>query len=110
MCFFDQYVHDCGDYKWGPFRQHCAKEYRTGETCGMKLIMATYRIPQSCKICDKLETKYNRVRKEQERVIRWQKEGGKKKASIENACDNIRHLESEINSLKKQRQDKQDRL
>lgn len=110
MCFFDQYVHECGDFKWGPFRQHCAKEYRTGETCGMKLIMATYRVQQKCKICDKMDTKWNRRRKEEERIKRWRKEGGKKKASIEAAEDNIAHLDSEIQSLMRQRQEKADRL
>jgi len=110
MCFFDQVVHECGDYKWGQFRQHCAKEYRTGETCGMKLIMSTYRIQQKCKICDKMDTKWNRRRKEEERIKRWRKEGGKKRASIEAAEDNIKQLDTEIHNLMKQRQDKLDRL
>lgn len=111
MCFFDQYVHQCGDYKWGSFRQHCAKEYRTGETCGMKLVMLSYQQPGNCKICDKINTKWNRRIKEVERIKRWEHEGGKsRKASIEAAHDNISQLDREINSLQKQRQERQYRL
>ena len=107
MCFFDQYQFECGDYKWGPFRQHCAKEYRTGETCGMKLVMATYSAPGGgkCKLCTKLETKYNRKRKEEDRIRRWEREGGRK-ASIEQAKQTIYDLEDEINRLLWERQQK----
>ncbi|KAF7893631.1 uncharacterized protein EAF02_001169 [Botrytis sinoallii] len=104
MCFFDQCQFVCGDYKWGHFRQHCAKEYRTGETCGMKLVMTTYQSHERCKICTKIETKWGRIQKEQERVLRWKKENGKSRQhSIEASEEKIRDLQQEVNSLEWQR-------
>jgi hypothetical protein len=73
----------------------------------MKLVMATYQIPDKCKLCLKLETKYNRRRKEEERIKRWEREGGKKKASIEQSWELIHQLDNEINTLLWQRQQKQ---
>ncbi|KAL2075906.1 hypothetical protein VTL71DRAFT_849, partial [Oculimacula yallundae] len=37
MCFYDSITRDCGCTKWHHFRLHCYKEYRIGETCGLKL-------------------------------------------------------------------------
>jgi hypothetical protein len=108
MCFYDQFQMACGDYKWGHFRQHCSKEYRTGETCGMKLAMNTYRKVEKCKTCTKIDTKVGRVRKEQERIHRWNKEqlqhGSQRQASIEAAEQTIETLEYEISQLEYERQ------
>ncbi|TAQ83883.1 hypothetical protein B7494_g7795 [Chlorociboria aeruginascens] len=108
MCFFDQYQYTCGDYKWGHFRAHCTKEYRTGETCGMKLVMATYAAPEGgkCKLCIKIETKQNRIRKEEDRIARWSRENPKgRRASIEASEEIIRNLEQEISDIWHQRQE-----
>lgn len=67
MCYFDQCRVSCGDWKWGHFRQHCNREHRTGETCGMKFIMST--IPM--KLCEKIGTKRRRRRKELDRINEW---------------------------------------
>ena len=75
MCFYDVNEMQCCCWKWGHFRQHCAKEYRTGETCGMKLVMNRYQLPEKCKICTKIDTKERMMRKGEERIRRWQKEG-----------------------------------
>lgn len=102
MCFYDQYQMVCGDYKWGHFRQHCSKEYRTGETCGMKLPMNTHRKSEKCKTCTKIEVKWGRIRKEQDRINRWIKEeqrGHQRKASIEASEQTIQQLEDEIAQL-----------
>ncbi|KAK8210611.1 hypothetical protein IWZ01DRAFT_482676 [Phyllosticta capitalensis] len=99
MCFFDQHRFACGDWKWGHFRQHCNREYRIGETCGMKLIMTTIPVNQKCKLCEKIDTKQRRMAAETERINRWLREGGKFKASIEKSQDIIRGLEREIYDL-----------
>ncbi|KAH8816019.1 hypothetical protein F5884DRAFT_663946 [Xylogone sp. PMI_703] len=104
MCFFDQFQYECGDHKWGHFRQHCAKEYRTGETCGMKLVMNTILHAGKCKTCEKMETKYKRMRNEQDRIKRWKKEGSSRKASIAASEETIAHLEQEIRELEWQRE------
>jgi len=107
MCFFDQYIYQCGDFKWGPFRQHCAKEYRTGETCGMKLVMQNIPLRNKCRICDKLEVKYNRKAKEEDRIRRWNKESNKhRKASIEASEDIIEGLNRDIAKLYQERRDR----
>ncbi|TVY24701.1 hypothetical protein LHYA1_G006740 [Lachnellula hyalina] len=106
MCFYEQYQMYCGDYKWGHFRQHCSKEYRTGETCGMKLVMNTITKHEKCKVCSKIDTKKGRLVKEQERIHRWEHEqqrGHHRGASIENSQGIIAQLEWEIQDLQYQR-------
>ena len=110
MCFYDQLKYEsCGDYKWGHFRQHCAKEYRTGETCGMKLVMHTYNEVGKCKICVKIDTKMGRIKKEEDRIRRWQREKGRR-ASIEAAQELIAELQQEVNELWYQKEEKSQRL
>lgn len=100
MCFFDQNIYECGDSKWGPFRQNCAKEYRTGETCGMRFVMNKIALVGKCRICNKLEIKYERVAKEEERIRRWKAQGAKlRKASIEVSEDTIECLKRDIDKL-----------
>ena len=99
MCFFDQHRFECGDWKWGHFRQHCNREYRTGETCGMKLIMQTVPVCQKCKLCEKIDTKMRRRGAEVERIKRWQREGGKFRASIDKSMDMIKAFDVEIYEL-----------
>ncbi len=71
MCFYDQFIFSCGDYKWGHFRQHCNREYRTGETCGIKSIMQTLRVDNKCKRCEKLDTTFRRRQAEARRITSW---------------------------------------
>ena len=104
MCFFDQHRFACGDWKWGHFRQHCNREYRTGETCGMKLIMQTVPVSQKCKLCDKIDTKQRRRGAEVDRISRWQREGSKFRASIDRSYDMIKVLDKEIYELGSERQ------
>lgn len=103
MCYYDQYRMACGDGKWGNFRQHCSREYRTGETCGTKMVNATIQMQDICKICAKIDTKKGRIQKERERIRRWTKEGNRR-ASIESAEDSIAILEREVYDLEYQRQ------
>jgi hypothetical protein len=96
MCFFDQQIYQCGDFKWGAFRQHCAKEYRTGETCGMKLVMQNIQVQTKCRNCDKIELKRQRWAAELDRIRRLQQEGRRNLASIKNLRDAIQFLKAEI--------------
>lgn len=103
MCFYDQHRYACGDWKWGVFRQHCNKEYRTGETCGMKFVRETLPVQQKCKLCEKVDTKMRRRAAEIERVERWKNEGNKFTASIEKSMEAIKTLETEISVLAEER-------
>jgi hypothetical protein len=112
MCFFDQTVYACGDFKWGSFRQHCAKEYRTGETCGMKLVMNNVYVERKCTICDKLEVKYRKRAKLEDDIKRWKRERGGRRLNhtIDKAEDDIAALDQAIASLQGERYERQCRL
>lgn len=105
MCFFDQTQYVCGCAKWNNFRQHCTKEYRTGETCGMKLVFASYPSEESCSICKKMATKQRRIEKEESNIRRWRKEKNRN-ASIGKAQEAIEDLEREMYQLEVERSNK----
>ncbi|KAI6080272.1 hypothetical protein F4821DRAFT_67839 [Hypoxylon rubiginosum] len=71
MCFFEQTRWSCGFWCWGNFRQQCPKEYRTGETCGLKLIFITNQDPNRCKLCRDIENKQRKSEKLNEDICRW---------------------------------------
>lgn len=99
MCFYDQIRYACGDWKWSHFRQHCNREYRIGETCGMKLVSSTIPSSDLCKLCEKLKTKYRRRAAEVERIQRWSQEPSRYRASIEKAMGTINDLDDEIRGI-----------
>jgi hypothetical protein len=109
MCYYDINEYPCECYKWGHFRQHCSKEYRTGETCGMKLIMNRYQLQEKCKLCLKIETKERTISKQKENVRRWRKESGRK-ASIEKAEEDMYRLSQDVYRLQCERDAKRDNL
>jgi len=98
MCFYEQYRFTCGDWKWGNFREHCNREYRMGETCGMKLVYQTQQQPSKCKYCEKVDTKLRKRQTECERISRWQREG-RNPASIEKSLEMIKQLDYEIQQI-----------
>ena len=99
MCFYDQQIFACGDYKWSRFRAHCAKEYRTGETCGMKLIFETSLVTGKCQMCKRYEVTCRKIRHALERVQRWENEGinpvstDKERQSIVNWQNELKEIE-----------------
>lgn len=88
----------CGYFKWGNFRQQCNKEYRTGETCGLKLVYDTDYKAEQCKLCDQIEKKRRRQYKMQQDVERWKKEGNRR-ATIEKTEYDLGELEEAINKI-----------
>ena len=69
----------------------------------MKLIMQTLHNSQKCKLCDKIDTKQRRRSAEVDRINRWQREGGKFRASIDRSYDMIKVLDQEIYDLGSER-------
>jgi hypothetical protein len=110
MCFYEQYVHICRDWKWGNFKQHCQAEYRTGETCGMKMIWQAHPLPDKCKACLKIEAKQRRRAKHVEDHNRWLKDERRYKASIEKAASDIKALDNEIHQLKVEKSERYSRV
>jgi hypothetical protein len=98
MCFFEMTRFDCGDWKWGNFKVHCNREYRIGETCGMKLVHSTYDCKQKCSRCDRVDTKLRRRAKIAERITRWQAEG-RCPASVEKGMEEIAIIDKELQAL-----------
>jgi hypothetical protein len=101
MCYFEQTRWACSYWKWGNFREQCNKEYRTGETCGLRLVYQTYQMPGQCKTCDTLDKKNRRRSKMCDDVDRWSREGGRR-ATIERTQAEIVELGVQIAELEHQ--------
>lgn len=106
MCYFDQTRWTCGYWKWGNFRQQCNKEYRTGETCGLKLVYNTILESGQCKLCDQIQKKYRRVHKMQTDIQRWQREGNRS-ATIEKTEGDIQEISGQIQEIMNQHAERQ---
>ncbi|KAA8644503.1 uncharacterized protein ATNIH1004_008707 [Aspergillus tanneri] len=90
--------------------QQCNYEYRTGETCGMRLVNMTEFEKTQCRLCEKIETKYRRRSAETERLNRWKREGGTLVASMDRSQKLIMDLDKEIFQLSREREDKRKAL
>lgn len=110
MCFYNQKRFACGDWSWTSFAHQCNYEYRTGETCGMRLVNMTEFEPTKCRLCEKIETKYRRRSAEIERLDRWKREGGTLVASMDRSRKLIMELEKEIRQLQNEREDRRKAL
>lgn len=77
---------------------HCAKEYRTAQTCGMKLVMERESLSERCRTCTKIVNKEISIAKEYARIERWSREGNRS-ASIAKAQDEITKLQDDLLKL-----------
>ncbi|KAK1759885.1 hypothetical protein QBC47DRAFT_117168 [Echria macrotheca] len=98
MCYFEMTRWSCGYWKWGNFKQQCNKEYRTGETCGLKLVFDTAYQMDHCKICDTIGKKERRKNKMKDDINRWRREGNRR-ATIEKTQQDVDDLERQIYDL-----------
>ncbi|KAK4198720.1 hypothetical protein QBC40DRAFT_89212 [Triangularia verruculosa] len=98
MCYFEQTRWPCGYWKWGNFRQQCEKEYRTGETCGLKLVYSWQPAQGLCKICEQKSKKERRICKMLNDISRWQREGNRR-ATIEKTMQDVNDIQCQINEL-----------
>ncbi|KAH7201412.1 hypothetical protein DER44DRAFT_669690 [Fusarium oxysporum] len=73
MCFYDLVVWKCGYWRWGKFRERCHKEYRTGETCGMRLVFERRNQQTTCNLCNQITKKNNTIERTAERMARLRK-------------------------------------
>ncbi|KAL3465957.1 hypothetical protein BJX64DRAFT_284890 [Aspergillus heterothallicus] len=110
MCFYNQKKFACGDYSWTGFAHRCNYEYRTGETCGMKLVNMTEHDNVICRLCEKIETKKRRRNAEMERLTRWEREGANLLASMDKSKRLIGDLGKEIVQLEREREEKQKQI
>ncbi|KAG8664933.1 uncharacterized protein FPOAC1_012910 [Fusarium poae] len=100
MCYFDQVVWACGNWRWSKFREQCNKEYRIGETCGLKLVYGRQDEAKDCKICDQVTKKENWIRRTTERMARLRE--WKHLASLERCEEEVTSLKGEILRLHEQ--------
>jgi hypothetical protein len=110
MCYFDQQLFTCGDWKWASMRQFCSKARYRGEGCGLKLIWASQDMHRKCQICCQIEVKLRRIHTLEDRIRRWNLEAEHWKASIELAKDVIRNLDGQITEREARRTIRQNRL
>ena len=110
MCYFDQKVFTCGDWKWGSMRQSCSKARYVGEGCGLKLIWTSQHTNQNCRICCQIQAKERRIRKLRDRIGHWRCEARRWWASIERAQDDIHDLHRQIREREIRRPAKQNCL
>lgn len=110
MCFYNQKRFACECWSWTNFHHRCNYEYRTGETCGLRLVNDTEYETVQCRLCDKIETKYRRRSAETERLTRWKREGGTLVASMDRSQKLIMELDKEIFQLKRERDDRKNAL
>ncbi|CEI68813.1 unnamed protein product [Fusarium venenatum] len=101
MCYFDQTRWACGFWRWGHFRQQCNKEYRMGETCGLKLVYETKNDPEVCKLCSDIEKKQRRYDKMYRDVQRWQREGNRD-ATIERTCIEMSEVAGQMHRMREE--------
>ncbi|KAL7622150.1 hypothetical protein AAE478_007652 [Parahypoxylon ruwenzoriense] len=106
MCYFEQTRWTCGYWRWGHFRQQCTKEYRTGETCGLKLVYCTNQETDSCKLCKDIEKKQRKFNKLQSDIYRWQREGNRT-ATIEKAQKDMGEVDEAIHNMLQQHHNRQ---
>jgi hypothetical protein len=98
MCYFEQSRWTCGYWRWGHFRQQCNKEYRIGETCGLKLIYETNQKPDTCQLCQDAGKKQRRYEKMYHDMQRWQSEGNRN-ATIERTCGEMLDVLEQIHRI-----------
>lgn len=104
MCYYDQTIFSCGDWKWGHFRKHCQKEYRMGETCGMRLCYNTFQDSSTkCSVCTSLDKKNRRYAKAKADYDRWIGQADRQ-ASAAKAVEELQVLYKEIEELNAQRE------
>ncbi|KAL4929065.1 uncharacterized protein BDV17DRAFT_82859 [Aspergillus undulatus] len=104
MCFYNQKKFGCDCCAWTGFAYKCNKEYRIGETCGLKFVAVTKdNSPTFCRICEKIETKNRRRKQETERLNRWERERSPHTASMEKSRVLISQLDQEIADLFRER-------
>lgn len=109
MCYYEQTRWSCGYWKWGIFRQQCTKEYRTGETCGLKLVYHTTFLADVCRLCDQIEKKNRRVVKMNQDIKRWRKEGNRR-ATIAKTETDIYDITTQIAEIWEQHQTRQSNI
>lgn len=99
MCFFDQTRWSCGYWRWGHFRGQCNKEWRTGETCGLKFVQDTTYEPDVCKLCKDIEKKNRRRQKLESDIARWSVDRSTRSASIDKARNDLAEVRMALDTM-----------
>ena len=104
--YYERIDYRCGDFKWGNMKLRCERQPRMGETCGAKLADTEnlQRRDQDCRICEDIQTKTRRYKKELDNVARWKSDRrGGFQASIEKATKESDNLRDQIRDLNSRR-------
>ena len=106
MCYFDQTLYQpCGWWRWTRFREQCPKEYRIGETCGLKLVYQTVVRWEPCKLCIDTDKKRRRLAKMKADIARWEQEGNRT-ATIARTKDEAREVKRQIERMEREHEER----
>ena len=101
MCYFDQKRWKCGYWRWARFSRQCNRASRTGETCGLKLVMTTLDEPNRCKLCYNIDKKHRRLVKMSADIERWLRQGNCP-ATLERTMDEYGAVEGQMREMQLQ--------
>lgn len=106
MCYYARTDYRCGDWKWGNMKVRCPRQPRMGEHCQAKLVDTenlTF-IDEDCRLCQDIQTKTRRLRKEQDNISRWKSDNRNNfRASIEKAERESQQLQEAIREMTQRR-------
>lgn len=102
MCFYDQNVFSCGDYRWGKLQQRCNEHDHNREPCELKRVFRTFVINTKCDTCQEIDLCHQSLMIETEHIRRWHREGSE---YSNNVRERIRDLEEIIELLEDERRE-----
>lgn len=105
MCFYDQKVFGCGDYRWGNLQQRCHENDQNRESCESKQVFRTIVINTKCETCQEIEQWYQSLMIETEFMGRWQRQGNEYSNNIQSSRERISYLEEVIEGLEIRRRE-----
>lgn len=105
MCFYDQNIFSCGDYRWGTLRQRCNENDRNREPCESKLVSRTLVVNEKCETCQEIEQWHQSLMTESEYIRGLQRQGSEYSNDIQSSREKIRYFEEVIEWLETKRRE-----
>ena len=106
MCFYDQYVFECGDIKFGHFGRHCKRVHPPGTSCGSKTAYKVFHLQQKCSLCDKIATNRYGQQQEWDRIDGLESKEQVDDIAVQHSIGIINQLQNEILTLELERRER----
>lgn len=105
MCFYDQNIFSCGDYRWGALQQRCNEYDPNREPCELKLVFRTLLVNEKCETCQEIEQWHQSLMIESEYIRVLQRQGSEYSNDIQSSREKIRYFEGVIEWLETRRRE-----